>query len=276
MTALPSLFRFLRYYLILALILGLASYGFSFVPGPVVAHTDVSFGPHERQAVDIYYPDKPENLDEPVDVFLFIHGGSWVAGTKEEYRMFAVPMAKEGYIAATTAYRLKPDASCADMMEDIGLAIAAIKDTAEADGIAVGKLAILGDSAGAHLALLYSYTHLNGTANAPAIPLAFCIGRVAPTIVTFPGDNSMDANVINALAAAGTAAPPTILCYAGQDELVNMERHGLPLQEKLRELSVPFEWFFFPNSGHSMLSPLDFPMHKQSMDAFFAYADLYF
>ena len=229
-----SLLRFIRHFVTILLVLGFAQLNISLVPPPVEAHTDISFGEHPRQSMDIYYPRKAKNVKSPVGAFLFIHGGSWIAGSKEEYRMFAIPMAREGYVTATTAYRFiprSPDAegfTVADMMEDIGLAIAKLKETAAADGIEINKIALSGDSAGGHLALLYAYTHLNGTDNAPAIPIAFVIGRVAPTDVHL--DDSMDNSVLNAVTAD---APPTILCYATNDELVFPERHGFPLREKL-------------------------------------------
>ncbi|SLN44621.1 hypothetical protein PSM7751_02043 [Pseudooceanicola marinus] len=42
-------------------------------PGVEVIH-DVSFGPHERQAYDVYLP---EGAERPLPVVVFFHPGAW-------------------------------------------------------------------------------------------------------------------------------------------------------------------------------------------------------
>jgi len=283
-----SILRFVRHFAFILLILLLREVGVAFVPRPVAARTDIVYGQvdERRQSMDIYYPRKAEKIKEPVGAFLVIHGGSWIAGSKEEYRMFAVPLAKEGWVAATTNYRFRPRAddegvitregfTVADMMEDIGLAIAKLKETAAADGVEISSIALLGDSAGGHLALLYAYSYQNMPGNAPAIPISFVVARVAPTDVVFtnPADTSMDASVLNAVHAG---APPTVFCYQKNDELVDFSRHAVPMREKLIEHGVPYEWIEFEYGGHAMLDVRELPNHKIGYDAIFAYADRYF
>jgi len=284
-----STLRFVKHLALILLVLVLREVNIAFVPPPVVAHTDIVYGQvdEKHQSMDIYYPRKAAKIKEPVGAFLVIHGGSWIAGSKEEYRMFAVPLAKEGYVTASTNYRFKPRINdkgevttpgftAADMMEDIGLAIQKLKETAAADGIEIDKLALLGDSAGAHLALLYAYSHPNGTADAPAIPIAFVVARSAPVTASadnaFPGDYSMDMNVMHHVTKD---APPTILCYATHDELVDPAEQSIPLRDRLTELKVPVECFVYEHAGHALLHLLDMPTHKISYDEIFAWGEKY-
>jgi len=268
-----STFRFVRHFICIILVLLFAEFGVALVPCPVVAHTDVSFGDHARQSMDIYFPRNPRRMNEPVGAFLFIHGGSWVAGRKEDYRVFAVPMAREGYVTATTNYRLRPDATVAEMLEDIGLAIAALRETAEYHGIEISSVALHGDSAGGHLALLYAYLQADDPDYEPALPISFVVARVAPTDVQFEGDDSVDSSVLNAVSAN---APPTILAFATHDELIDMDRHAYPLRELLEYYDVTFEWFIFDHAGHDLLHLRDLPNHKVTYDAIFAFACRYF
>ncbi|MCL2512945.1 MAG: alpha/beta hydrolase [Oscillospiraceae bacterium] len=283
-----TLLHFAKHFVTILLVLLMAEFGVHYTPGLTV-YADISYGEDEKQTMDIYYPDEPENINEPIDAFIFIHGGSWTGGSKRDSRYFAIPMAKEGYISAAMNYRTKSrdienpeyyDATLAEMMEDISLAIAKIKDQATEDGVAVNKIALVGDSAGGHLALLYAYSHLNGTPDEAPIPIGFVVGRIAPTNVNFSvprpdgfGDDSMDSNVLNYVSAD---TPPTILCYATKDELVFPEIHGFPLRDLLDEFEVPYEYYTFSFSGHTLLHPFDLGQHQKAYSSMMDYANLYF
>jgi len=282
-----STLRFARHFItILLVLLFVEVFNISFAPRPVVAQTDIAFGEHPRQCMDIFYPRRPWSIRKPVGAFLFIHGGSWIAGRKEDSSYFAVPMAREGYVTASTNYRYRPrfneegevttpGFTAADMMEDIGLAIAKLKEQADADGVEISSLALFGDSAGAHLALLYAYSYQNVPGNEPAIPISFVVARVAPTDVNFDADVecAFDSNILRAVHAG---APPTVFCYQKNDELVDYGRHAVPMREKLDEHGVVYEWIEFEQGGHAMLAVQELPNHKIAYDAIFAYADRYF
>lgn len=277
---------------------------FGMLPGNIVEHRNVSYGNQFIQRMDIYYPDSPENLNEDVGAFLLIHGGAWSAGFKELYTDLAKGIAQEGYVAVTMNYRLfQNGATYVEMLQDIDSAITALKQRAENDGLNISKLALLGDSAGGHLSLLYSYTHLNNSENTPSIPIAFCVGRVAPVDFFDPfytGENyslefksllshlvgkeiSVDELEENRALIEKAAplyqvtadAPPTILCYGTNDNIVPLS-NGLSMKAKLEELNVPHEWFLYPNSGHDLASPRDSAVNEAYLNILRQYAEQYF
>jgi len=282
-----STLRFARHFiLILSVLLFTEVFGTALVPKPVAAKTDVSYGDHERQCMDIYYPREAAKVKKPVGAFLFIHGGSWIAGSKRDENYFAIPMAKEGYVTAAMNYRFRPRVNdegevttegftTAEMMEDVGLAIAKLKETAAADGVEIGSVALFGDSAGAHLALLYAYSYQNVPGNESALPISFVVARVAPTDVNFDAGvaGAFDSNILKAV---HKDAPPTVFCYQKNDELVDYDRHAVPMKVKLIEYGVPFEWIEFEYGGHTMLNLRELPHHKIAYDKIFAYAEKYF
>ena len=51
------------------------------VLGRARAMLDITYGPHEDQALDLYLPDN--EFKEPVPVLTFVHGGGWTHGYKE-------------------------------------------------------------------------------------------------------------------------------------------------------------------------------------------------
>lgn len=56
--------------------------------------------------LDIYYPSV---TSEPLPVVLWVHGGGWVLGDKEDIADYAVQLAKQGYVVVSMNYALAPD-----------------------------------------------------------------------------------------------------------------------------------------------------------------------
>ena len=248
-------------------------FGFSF--GKVQVSRNIAYGPAERQVMDIYYPDKPENITDSVDAMLFIHGGGWASGDKSAYTKYCQNVSREGYVTATMNYRMfQQNATFVEMLEDIDLAIAKLKDKAAEDGIELDKIAIMGASAGGHLSLLYAYTHYETS----PLPIAFVIGQVPPvdfldpsfelalgdyqlsiisylTGVTITRENIDDnLDIIKAASPyyqATPDVPPTILCFGFRDEIVPYS-NGVAMDAKLNELGVEHTFLTYPNSGHGL------------------------
>ena len=64
----------------------------------------------ERNIYDLYIPKYAcDNIDKKHGVILFIHGGAWISGNKEELNFLAIRYAKMGYITATMSYTLLID-----------------------------------------------------------------------------------------------------------------------------------------------------------------------
>ncbi len=149
--------------------------------GTVLAN--LSYGTAERNRFDLYLP---AGIDKKRDngIILFVHGGSWNSGRKEDMAWACKRYAKEGYITATMNYTLVGEnskGSIKGMDREIKACVEALRHTADSLGVNVGKMAIGGYSAGGHLAMLYAFTHRHDS----AIPLAFCISYVGPSDMNF-------------------------------------------------------------------------------------------
>ena len=82
---------------------------------------EYKYGPNERQVVQIVLPD---DADKTCGVILFIHGGGWIAGDKNEYAGYLNAAAGRGYIGASLNYRYISDTVHAeDELDDIGAAL---------------------------------------------------------------------------------------------------------------------------------------------------------
>ena len=107
---------------------------------------DISYGPLERQSLDIYKAEKPR-ANAPI--LVFIHGGSWSEGSKDIYKFLAEGFTSEGFDVVVPNYRLYPEAVYPQMIEDTAKAIAYT-----AKQYPNRPLVILGHSAGGYNALM--------------------------------------------------------------------------------------------------------------------------
>src|SRR5688572_12120493 len=117
----------------------------------------VAYGESSRQKLDIYAPAKASN--RPVVVFWY--GGSWVRGSRSEYRFVGAALAERGYVVVLPDYRLYPDVRFPEFLDDGAQAVAWVQQNAAKYGGDPQRVVLMGHSAGAHLA---AYLALNDQA----------------------------------------------------------------------------------------------------------------
>ncbi len=104
--------------------------------------------------LDLY---KLKNLQNPAPVMIFIHGGAWRTGKRSDYLPYLIDYAKKGYITITVSYRLIKAAIFPAAVQDVNCAVRWIRDHAEEYGIDPDRMALIGGSAGGHLAMMVGY-----------------------------------------------------------------------------------------------------------------------
>jgi acetyl esterase/lipase len=111
----------------------------------------------QMQRLDVY---TPEAGILPHPVVVIIHGGGWTMGDKRgELPLAAVPgFLALGYAVASVNYRLAPDAVFPAQLLDVKAAIRYLRAEAPALGLDPDRIAVVGESAGAHLAALLGTT----------------------------------------------------------------------------------------------------------------------
>ena len=238
----------------------------------------VAYGLDPRQTLEIEYRPNDAN---PTPMVLFIHGGSWISGDKSVMRRYQQQVVDAGYGYVSMNYRfIMTGATYLDMLDDIQLVIQFLKDFASDLNVDTTRMAMVGESAGAHLAMLYAYR------NVSPIPIEFAMALVPPVDFTDPGylsfgDPTVQLFLANGLMATSLIGPedlvangypdawmdaspihhlstaiPTLIGYAGLDELIplsNMEGFLMAATA----INAPIEAIFFPNSGHSLSNDPD-------------------
>ena len=126
---------------------------------------DVKYGPHERNTLDLFVP---EGAGSGRPVFMFVHGGGFVRGTKRApdspfYDNIMLWAVSNGMIGVNVEYRLAPQATWPSGSEDLGAAVRWAGDNAATHGGDANKVYLMGHSAGAtHVAIYVAHTEFHG------------------------------------------------------------------------------------------------------------------
>ncbi len=114
---------------------------------------DVAYGSHIHQKLDIYdFAKDKNNTLKPV--VIFIYGGRWTDGKKQQYRFIASKFVEAGYIVAIPDYAKYPQVKFPVFVEDIAEATAWIEKNIAQYGGNKNKIYVVGHSAGAHMGAL--------------------------------------------------------------------------------------------------------------------------
>lgn len=114
--------------------------------------TTFQYGPQSKQNLEVYKPSIKKGDQTPV--ILYVHGGSWMAGDKENVADKPKFFNDMGYTFISVNYRLAPKANYRDMGEDIAAALKWVKDYADEYQFDAEKITLMGHSAGGHLVTL--------------------------------------------------------------------------------------------------------------------------
>ncbi len=216
--------------------------------------------------LDLY---KPVHLQDPAPLLVFIHGGGWKSGKRSDYLIYLIDFARRGYVTATVSYRLLNDGTYPACAEDIRDALGWFFRNGEKYGYDPDRIALIGGSAGGHLAMLggYGWGKTNWTADSinhkikavvdiygPA-DLTTDYARNHPLVKSFLARSYEEAPALYEEASPvqylDKDDPPTLILHGTSDRLVPISQSD-DLKEKLDSLGVPCEYYRLPLWPHTM------------------------
>ncbi|MBX9725961.1 MAG: alpha/beta hydrolase [Rickettsiales bacterium] len=115
--------------------------------------TNVPYGNHARQTLDIYVPSAANGS---ANVLVFYYGGSWQWGSKEDYKFVGEAFASLGYVTVIADYRLYPEVYFPTFVEDSAAALVWVHQHISEYGGDAKNLFVSGHSAGAFNAVMLS------------------------------------------------------------------------------------------------------------------------
>ncbi len=213
--------------------------------------------------LDIY---QPRGRRGPLPGVLVIHGGAWRAGDRTQLPALNRYLAARGYLVAALSYRLAPAHRFPAAHEDVEAALAYLKANAAALKLDADRLALVGRSAGGHLALLAAYTlrdpsirgvvSFYGPADLrygyahPANPAVIDTRLVQEQFLGGSPEQAPEAyDAASPILFLGPDTPPTLLIHGGRDELVS-PRQSERLAERLAQAERPHLLLRLPWATH--------------------------
>jgi acetyl esterase/lipase len=244
------------------------------LPGDVAAYRDLVYRRDGRRTerLDVYVPAKvPPPGGWPA--VLAIHGGGWRGGNKRGYGQMAAALADHGYVVAAADYTLSaPDApSWPANLEDLRAAVRWLRRNAGAYSVDPNRIAVMGASAGGHLAALLATSPDDASRGAEAptsarvqavidfygptdlVALAETSRRAGPSLTLFLGGLPRD--MPDRYAAASPAghvtrdAPPMLIIHGEEDLLVPIDQ-SRRLAAVLERAGVPHQLIVVPGARH--------------------------
>lgn len=188
---------------------------------------------------DVFRPS--EAADGLLPGIIYVHGGSWRTGDRTQLRGYGVLVGRHGYVGLASEYRLIPEATYPENLHDVKAAIRWMRANAEQLGVDPNRIAVHGNSAGGHLALLAAATgddpDLAGEGGHAEVSSAVqaCVAIYPPTLLSPGGWNDgarpaealFEQGASDELSAAASPLhrvhadfPPTFLVHGSGDQLV--------------------------------------------------------
>lgn len=129
------------------------------IPSNLVYMRDIEFTQTRERALkmDILHSKVLPAASMPG--LVWIHGGGWREGNKEEGIEYLLPFARDGYFCASIEYRLSHEAIFPAQIEDCKCAIRFLRAHATEFFLDTERIGVWGSSAGGHLAALLGTTH---------------------------------------------------------------------------------------------------------------------
>ncbi|GAP96531.1 alpha/beta hydrolase [Leptolyngbya sp. NIES-2104] len=203
---------------------------------------------------------------------VMIYGGAWRAGNPNSNEEFSRYMAAQGYTVLAIDYRHAPRYQFPTQLEDIRTALEFIQQNADQYEVDVDRMAIMGRSAGGHLAMLTAFA-------TDAFPFRAVVNYYSPVELTEgynnpPFPDPIDSRDVLRNFLGGTPIersdlyrqasphqqvrsnlPPILLIYGGKDHIVE-SKFGRGLYEKLKQ-----------NGNNAVL--IEIPWAEHAFDAVF-------
>jgi len=238
------------------------------VPDSIVLHDDVEYANHDGTSlsIDVFVP---KGVTKPTTTLVFIHGGGWRGGKKEDYLYYNLKFAELGYVTASVQYRFSPENHFPAAVQDVNCAIAWLRKNADMYHVDVENIAAIGGSAGGHLSLMAGYAQdpelecpESGDSSVQAIANFYGVvdctvplAQEAREVTDFIGKSYEEAADKYAQASPihhlDKSDPPTLTFHGTIDELVPIAQADV-LHAKLDELGIANYYDRIEGWPHSM------------------------
>ncbi|WP_156123656.1 alpha/beta hydrolase [Flavihumibacter sp. ZG627] len=247
-----------------------------FFPKGTVLHGNIPYNNNNlpKHLLDIYLPP---NAKGKLPLVIFVHGGGWLVNDKYAdmgyMRKTVAEIVNSGFALASIDYRFASDAIFPAQIQDCNRAVSFLVDNADKYGIDKNRIAVMGFSAGGHLASLMGLSKNNNIEAffMPGTNRSFTFKAVVDfygpaELILFPGSDdpkSPESILIGAtplsrpdLAKAASPVtyadkndPPFLIIHGEKDDMV-LPKHSQLLSSWLTVAGVQNELIIVKGAPH--------------------------
>jgi acetyl esterase len=124
-----------------------------YVPAGVVAQRNLQYDGSDADArLDVFYPATAVEADELLPAIIWVHGGEWIYGSKDNIANYLKILAARGFTTVGVNYTLAPARTYPSPVRQVNDALAYIGKNAARFHADPTKLFLAGDSAGSQIA----------------------------------------------------------------------------------------------------------------------------
>lgn len=242
--------------------------------GEMTAHKDIAFSDHERGKMDIYVP-LAEGNDRPI--VLWLYGGSWSSGDKDDYRFIAEWLTRENYVVAIPDYRLYPEVRFPEFLKDNAQALSWLskRDNVDEFGADAACIIVMGHSAGAYNGAMLSYDNSwQDMVGIDGYPIKAFVGLAGPYDF-YPFDIDLTRTIFGHVSDPRLTQPvnhvdrgddvPALLLHGEDDETV-LPRNSKSLAEHLWRRGAQAELKILEDIDHrSIVAALSSVLAKENI-----------
>ncbi|GJM37151.1 MAG: hypothetical protein DHS20C19_05180 [Acidimicrobiales bacterium] len=253
---------------------------------------DVEYGPDPYHRYDLYLP-----ADDGAPLIVYLHSGGWIGGDRSYVPPMVLRFLELGYAVASVEYRIAPDSTFPEPVEDVKRAIRELKAMGAETGLVdPDRVVVYGTSAGGHLGAFaaatvgeFEPTDLSPTAQAFDSSVAALVSAVGPTDLvqmyshpnawaapmtgTFMGcfptctaDQLRPANPAEYLHAD---LPPAYWAYGSLDPLVDADAQGVVIADAWAAAGAQSWLDIVENGDHNLDGTL---VNQRAIENFLAQA----
>ena len=270
------------------------------VPAGVVAKRDIKYGDGRDEVFDLYYLEKATG---PRPTIVWVHGGGFIAGSKEGIGNYMRVLAGHGYTTVALEYSKGYGTTYPKPVEQVNAALAFLLRNPVDFKIDPGAVVLAGDSAGAHISsqvalITTDPAYANAVGIQPRLKadqisaMLLLSGAYDPSAVNFEGDfgwflrttlwaysgvknfrEDERFRLMSVTRYVTKAFPPAFISSGNGDPLAPQ---AIALAQKLAQLGVRVETLFFPPGRvpalpHEYQFNLDDPAGREALNLMLAF-----
>ena len=227
----------------------------SYLSADIRVEKGLAYGDQSHQKLDLFLP--PESVNRNRQLVIFVYGGDWTSGSRENYFFVADALTSAGYTVAIPDYIKYPEGVFPAFVQDIALAVdwLATNIGRFAD---VDRLILMGHSAGAHIAaLLVTDRRYLAAHELPEDTIDAFVGVAGPYAYLPQQEKYRDIfgrledyRGMQPLHFVSGGEPPMLLLHGSQDKTV-LPVHTRKFAEKVNALGGSAATRFYPQYKHA-------------------------